>query len=222
MRLRLLTALLIALVPVNALRLALYRLLLGYEIGPGCRIGMLNLIACRSLRLGAGAVIGRGNVIRGGFDFVAGPRLVVGDLNVFHCPKALDHPKLAARAYATRLELGADCLVNDAHYFDLHGRIAVGDGTWIAGRGSQFWTHGVSVADRDIAIGSGCFVGSAVRFAPGSGVGDGNIVGIGSVVVGRIDARDALVSGFPAAAVRSIAVDRLAGRYRFSRDDWAA
>jgi acetyltransferase-like isoleucine patch superfamily enzyme len=220
MRIRLLISLLIALVPLNVLRLALYRGLLGYDIGPGCRIGMLNLIACKRFSLGHSARIGRANVFRGSFEFSAGPNLFVGDFNVFSCPKALDHPKLAGRRYATRIEFGEDCLVNDGHYLDAHGRITIGDGTWIAGRASQFFTHGVGVLDRDIAIGKDCFIGSAARFAPGSGIGDRNLVGIGSVVVGRIAADGSLISGFPAQAIRSIAGDLACGRYHFSKGDW--
>lgn len=222
MRLRLLLALMIALVPLNRLRLALYRGLLGYGFGPGCRIGMLNLIACRGLRLGPGCTIGRGNRFRGAFDFEAGRGLFVGHGNVFSCPERLDDAKLADRGYGARIAFGDDCLVNDGHFFDGHGRISIGDGTWIAGRASQFFTHGVGVRDRDIAIGRGCFIGSAARFAPGSGVGDRNLVGIGSVVVGRIGGDEVMISGFPAQAVRSIAADRAAGRFRFSRGDWVA
>lgn len=222
MRPRLLLALLVALLPANRLRLLAYRRLLGYEIGAGSRIGPCNLIACRSVRLGPGATIGRWNLFRGAFAFTAGPRLFVGHGNVFACPDRLDHPKLADRGYARAIAFGADCLVNDGHYLDAHGSITVGDGTWLAGRDSQFFTHGASARDRDIAIGAGCFVGSAVRFAPGSAVGDGCVVGIASVVVGRIDAKEALVSGFPARVVRGIAEERAAGKFAFSKADWAA
>lgn len=222
MRLRLCLSLLIALLPANRLRLLCYRRLLGYEIGQGSRIGPFNLIACRSLRLGPGATIGRWNVFRGAFAFAAGPRLFVGHGNVFTCPDRLDDARLACRAYARSIEFGADCLVNDRHFLDAHGRIAVGDGTWIAGRDSQFWTHGAGAMDRDIAIGAGCFLGSAVRFAPGSAVGTACVVGIGSVVVGRIDAEGALVAGFPARVVRGLAGERAAGRFAFTRADWVA
>ncbi len=218
---RLLPALLIAVAPTSRLRVLLYRRLLGYEIGAGARIGPLNLIACRSFRLGAGATIGRWNVFRGSFAFSAGPRLFVGHGNVFTCPERFD-PKHVDRAYARTIAFGADCLVNDGHYLDGHGRIDVGDGTWIAGRDSQFLTHGAGTRDRDIAIGAGCFIGSAVRFAPGSGVGDANVVGIGSVVVGRIEADEALIAGFPATVIRGIAEERARGRYAFSKGDWAA
>jgi len=220
-RLRLLTAAAIALAPLGALRIALYRRLLGYDIGPGCRIGMLNLIACRSLCLGEGSVIGRGNLLKGDFDFVAGPRLFMGNLNVLTCPWNLA-ARSPARGYATRIEFGADCLVNDRHYLDGHGRITVGDGSWLAGRDSQLYTHGLGVGDRDIAIGRGCFIGSAARFAPGSGVGDRTVVGIGSVVLDRVGAEAALVAGFPARAVRDLTGALAAGRYRFSREDWGA
>ena len=222
MRYRICLSLLVAIVPSNRLRLFLYRRLLGYEIGAGSRIGALNLIACQHFRLGPGATIGRFNVFRGAFAFSAGPRLFVGHRNVFTCPDRLDAPALRARGYARAIKFGADCLVNDGHYLDGHGHISVGNGTWIAGRDSQFHTHGASARDRDIAIGAGCFIGSAVRFAPGSAVGDACVVGLGSVVVGRIDAREALVSGFPARPIRDIAAERAAGKFAFSRADWAA
>ena len=66
----------------------------------------------------------------------------------------------------------------------------------------------------------GGYESGSSRFAPGSGVGDRNIVGIGSVVLGRIAADESLVSGFPAAPVRSIAAELAAGRYRFCKGDW--
>ncbi len=217
MRPRLIAAALIALVPVNALRLLLFRRLLGYRIAPGARIGPLTLIACRTVVLGPRASIGRLNVFKGDFALEAGADLFVGNSNVFICPWALVD---RGRGYVGELRFGDGCLVNERHYLDVHGTIRVGDGSWLAGRASQFYTHGVSVTDRDITIGAGCFVGSAVRFAPGSGIGDRNIVGLGSVVLGRIDAEQSLISGFPATAVRSIAADLAAGRFAFSRDDW--
>lgn len=219
MRLRLVAAALIAVTPLNGLRLFLYRRLLGYRIGAGSRIAPLTLIACRSLDLGPGARIGRLNVFKGDFALSAGPGLFVGDFNVFICPWDLAAKR---RGYSGTLHFGAGCLVNDWHYLDVHGTITIGDGSWLAGRASQFYTHGVSVTDRDITIGAGCFVGSAVRFAPGSGIGDRTIVGIGSVVLGRLDSHESLVSGFPAAPVRSIADGLASGRYAFTRDDWGA
>jgi carbonic anhydrase/acetyltransferase-like protein (isoleucine patch superfamily) len=220
MRLRLVIAVLISLAPLNVLRLLLLRGLLGYEIGPGCRIGLLTVVACRRFSLGAGSTIGRMNVFRGAFAFAAGKRLFIGHSNRFSAPSRLDHPRLADRGYAASIGFGDDCLVNDGHYLDAHGRITVGDGTWIAGRASQFLTHGVGVRDRDIAIGRESFIGSAVRFAPGAGVGDRTIVGIGSVVVGRIAGDGVLIAGSPAKPIRDIAGDLDAGRYRYSRSDW--
>jgi acetyltransferase-like isoleucine patch superfamily enzyme len=219
---RLLRALLVAVIPSGRLRVLLYRHFLGYEIAPGARIGPLNLIACAIFRLGPGSTIGRLNVFRGAFAFSAGPRLFVGHGNAFACPDRLDGPSLADRGYAREIAFGADCLVNDRHFLDAHGRITVGDGTWLAGRDSQFFTHGASARDRDIAIGAGSFIGSAVRFAPGSGVGDGCVVGIGSVVVGPVTGDEALIAGFPARVVRGIAEERAAGRFAFTRADWAA
>ena len=70
----------------------------------------------------------------------------MGDFNVFTCPKALDHPKLAGRRYATRIEFGEDCLVNDGHYLDGHGRITSATAPGSPAADSQLFTHGVGVA----------------------------------------------------------------------------
>ena len=36
------------------------------------------------------------------------------------------------------------------HYFDLSGSISIGKHSWIAGYGSQFWTHGTSTPDTKV------------------------------------------------------------------------
>lgn len=213
---RLLMAAAVSVVPWNALRILLYRNLLGYEIGPSCRIGLLTIIACRKFSLGEGSTIRSRNLFKGSFSLRAGPRLFVGERNVFICPWAAREDM----NYRRTITFGENCLVNEGHYVDIHGDIRIGDGTWLAGRASQFFTHGVGVENRDISIGAGCFVGSAVRFAPGSGIGSRNIVGIGSVVLKRIEGDEMLISGFPAATVRSISTELARGKYQFSKLDW--
>lgn len=215
-KIRILTAAAISLVPVNAARLFLYRRVLGYKIGSGCRIGMLTVIACRSFEIGDKSIIRSRNVLKGKFAFRAGRDLFIGDGNAILAPWG----SRSGADYAMSITFGDDCLVNDRHFIDVHGSVTIGDGTWIAGRDSQFYTHGVSATDRDITIGPGCYIGTAVRFAPGSGVGRRVLVGLGSVVVGRIEGDEILVSGFPARPLRSIAEDLAQGRYRFSKLDW--
>jgi acetyltransferase-like isoleucine patch superfamily enzyme len=67
---------------------------------------------------------------------------------------------------------------------------------------SQFWTHGAGVIDRDIQIGRDCYLGSAVRFAPGSGIGNNVIVALGSVVTEKFDISKAMIGGVPAKVLK--------------------
>lgn len=203
-RIRTLTALAISLVPVAAVRVWLYRVLLGYSIGRNSSIGPLTVIACRSFRCGDNVRIGRNNTIVGPIAVTIGDGVVCGRFNKFVCGHIASDPSMDSMAYKRELNIGNGALIYDSHYFDVYGRIDIGEGAWIAGIGSQFWTHGASVMDRDISIGANCYLGSAVRFAPGSAVADRTIVGLGSVVIDKQRATDVVISGVPAKVIRSV------------------
>ncbi|WP_171208081.1 MULTISPECIES: DapH/DapD/GlmU-related protein [unclassified Ruegeria] len=215
-RAMLLVAIFVSAIPLNALRLGLFRRVFGYKIGKNCKIGMFTVILCRSFTLGDGSTIRARNSFKGDFDFRAGPKFFAGIGNTFICPWVLRDEM----EYTASIAFGKDCLVNESHYIDVHGQILVGDGTWLAGRASQFYTHGIGTMDRNISIGNRCFIGSAVRFAPGTRVGNRNIIGIGSVLLNEIDEDEKLISGSPARVIRSIKADLENGRYRFSKSDW--
>ena len=68
--------------------------------------------------------------------------------------------------------------------------------------GSQFWTHGAGVVDRNIQIGRDCYLGSAIRFALGSGVGDNVIVAMGSVVTKKFEESMVMIGGVPATVLK--------------------
>ena len=68
--------------------------------------------------------------------------------------------------------------------------------------GSQFWTHGAGVVDRNIQIGRDCYLGSAIRFAPGSGVGDNVIVAMGSVVTKKFEESMVMIGDVPATVLK--------------------
>lgn len=204
---RTLMALTISLLPSNGLRVLLYRLLMGYRIGPGSRIGVMTVIACESFHAGRGVSIGRSNRFIGPVRVELGDKVIIGRFNQVICGASAADPAKAAMNYARRFVLGDKVLVNDSHYFDAYGLIEIGAGSWVAGTASQFWTHGASVMERDIVVGAGCYLGSAVRFAPGSGLGDGCVLGLGSVVVSKIDDRNAVIAGFPAKKIREISVE---------------
>jgi acetyltransferase-like isoleucine patch superfamily enzyme len=105
--------------------------------------------------------------------------------------------------YSRRIEVCDQALITSRHYFDLSGSLTLGDRSWIAGIDSQFWTHGAGVKERDIQIGADCYIGSAVRFSPGSSIGNHVLVATGSVVSGAIAENNALVGGVPAKVLKS-------------------
>ncbi len=92
-------------------------------------------------------------------------------------------------------------MITGCHYFDIAGSMTIGSRTWIAGRGSQFWTHGAGVAG-NISIGKGCYIASAVRFSPGSAVSDNTIVAMGAVVTKEFDQPNIMIAGVPANIIK--------------------
>lgn len=188
--------------PTKRLRGWLYDLLPGYAVDSSARIGWLSAIDVQTLSMGPGSSIGRGCLITGPMDFVIGEGASLGGRNRVECGRWFAEFDSADAPYAREFVLGANAMVTTNHYFDATGGIRIGDGSWIAGLGSQFWTHGLGVVDRSVAVGRYCYIGSAVRFAPGARVGDLTVVGLGSVVTHDLSSHDqALIAGFPAAVV---------------------
>ncbi len=70
---------------------------------------------------------------------------------------------------------------------DLWNDISLGNNTWIAGRGSQFWTHGsihTKLGNKylSIILKDNIYVGSSCCFAPGVIIENANLIGLGSVI----------------------------------------
>jgi len=199
-KVKIIFAAIISLLPLNGLRVLGYRLL-GYRIRDA-RIGFGTIIAVDEAILEACKI--------GPFNVLAGPMKVhihrgasIGNRNEFICGYWVLRDEYKDRHYARSLEVCNDALITSRHYFDLSGALVLGERSWIAGIDSQFWTHGAGVEDRDIRIGSGCYIGSAVRFSPGSSIGDDVVVAMGSVVSGGLPESNALVGGVPARVLKS-------------------
>lgn len=221
MKKKLLIAGVISVVPIGALRRFLYRSLMGYQIDASARIGIMTVIAVESCVIGAKVRIGPFNLFKGPIKLSIGDASRIGRFNEFTSNWKLGQERFEHMRYDPVLQIGKGCLILHQHYFDVYGRMILGDGSWVAGIRSQFWTHGVSAMDRDIVIGTDNYIATSTRFAPGSGIGNGNIVGIASVVTSMIDADDSIIAGYPAKAIRSIKEQKAEGKYRFSFEDWA-
>lgn len=193
-----------ALLPFGPLRTLLYRLIPSYEIHPSARIGWLAVIDVDSLEMRSGSRIGFGSHISGPMRVSLGVGSSLGGKTRVECGHWHEEVDAVDAPCAREFTIGDQVLVTSGHYFDAIGGLYVGSRTCIAGRGSQFWTHGLSVADRSVFIGDHCYIGSAVRFAPGARIGSDVVVGIGSVVVSDLGSVDrALVAGVPARVIRT-------------------
>lgn len=201
-KLKKILALAIAHLPSGALRLAAYRNLLGYRFGPGCQLGFGVLIAVDSFEAGADVRIRRNTSFMGPIKVRLGDKTFIGRHNKIECGDNAGDASQAHMQYAREFITGHDSLINEGHLFDVLGRIQLGNGSWIAGFASQFLTHGAGTMDRDIVIGDQCFLGSAVRFAPGASIGNQVVVGMGAVVTKPLAHDNVVVGGVPAKVIK--------------------
>ncbi len=89
------------------------------------------------------------------------------------------------------LRLGREAYLSEGFVFQDFAEVSIGDRTWV-GPGTMFLTRTHEVGgpqqraatpvNRPIRIGNGCWLGAKVTILPGVTVGDGCIVGAGSVV----------------------------------------
>lgn len=154
-------------------------------LSKGASIGHLNFISCRRLVLRDQAYIQAANLIRGPFSIHLRERSGIGKRNI------ITRAKKPITYGPSRLSLGTLAKVTSSHTLDLTNSIFFGDFTTVAGKGSQFWTHGYYHypvgserfrIDGRILIGNNVYVGSACVFSMGIRVADGIMIGSHSSV----------------------------------------
>jgi acetyltransferase-like isoleucine patch superfamily enzyme len=216
-RLRLATLGVVGLLP-GLLKRPLYRLLFGYRIARGVRIG-LALLDADEVDLGEGAEIGHLNLITRVGRFAMGPRAHVGSLNIIR-----GGARVALADYASVmrlnvlnaipdhdcttepesvLDIGAGAVVVSGHRIDFTDKVTIGRNVIIGGRNSSLWTHNRQQT-APITIGDFCYVGSEVRLAPGATLPERCILALGSVLSGTIETAGSLVGGVPARIIRPL------------------
>ena len=216
-KLRLAALALVAALP-GFLKRPLYRWLFGYKIGKRVRLGLslidareceiaddvsvghLNLVlGVGRLSVGEHARIGFLNVIRGGDEVGIGRWAEILRMNEIN---SIPNP-LVVNPTDPRFHLGDGSIVTAGHKIDFTDRVSIGRRTILGGRNSSLWTHNRQ-RTRPIEIGELTYVGSEIRVAPGGVIPSRCIVGIGSVITGRLEGEYMLIAGVPAKAVKQL------------------
>lgn len=185
---------LISKMPTNDFRCFLYRIIFGYniyksKIGRGTVIVVdnLDLIECK---------IGRFNRLRGPINIMINKNASIASGNLIQGDAVEEyHSDIRNFIMEENTFIGPD------HYIDVSASFILSKNSWIAGRGSQFWTHGAGIQE-SIFIGKNCYIGSAVRFKPGTSIGDNSLVALGSVITKKFNLKNVIIAGHPAKIIR--------------------
>lgn len=177
--------------PSNTLRVFLYKWLLKYNIGPNVKIGR-SLINCNTVTLGDNVIIRHNNSI-------SCDSFSVGSNTKIHSGNTI--------IGKSSFSIGENSRIINDHFIDLWNNINIGNNTWIAGRGSQFWTHGSihtkkGTKDLGINIKDNVYISSNTSIAPGVTIENDNLIGLGSVVSKSILTKRNIVAGNPAIVVK--------------------
>ena len=197
---RILLIIAIALVPGNALRILLYRILLGYRIDIHSQIGPFNYIDVAECEL-HGATIGRFNEVRAR-RLIMGPK---SSLRRFNRIRFANHVMLSEESVIVsrntiigtsgkispykkyeNFSLGFGSIVTIGHHFDISDSITINENVTFAGIGCQAWTHGFDTShvkiQGPIMIGSNVYIGSGSIILQGLLISDNVSIGAGTVV----------------------------------------
>lgn len=189
-----LTALMLAVAP-NRLRIAILRWL-GAKIGDNCFIGAGVILDARQIIIGNNVRIAPFNLMH------RLERLYLGDgsrLNGFNW---------ITGAGTGNFFLGRNSAITRLHFFEASGGIRIEENSIIAGRGTHFFTHGISSTNLDdvrpVTIGAWSYIGSSSRFVPGCSIARGTFVGMGAVVTKACKEEYVLLAGNPAVVKKTL------------------
>lgn len=164
---------------------------MGYKIGSGVYIGK-SIILCNSVKIDDNVAIKHRNIFKC-------QSLFIGNSTKINSGNTI--------AGMSSFSIGSKSRVMNDHFFDVSRNVSIGNSTWVAGRGSQFWTHGSihtkkRSKDLGIEIKDDVYVGSNSCFAPGVSIESINLIGLGSVVNNSVYTSRNIIAGNPAMIVK--------------------
>jgi acetyltransferase-like isoleucine patch superfamily enzyme len=146
--------------------------------------------------------IGHLNVLRGGDEIALGRYAEIIRMNEIN---SIPDP-IVVNEIDPRFRLGAGSIVTAGHKIDFTDRVEIGRRTILGGRNSSLWTHNRQ-RTMPVVIGELSYIGSEIRVAPGGVIPSRCIVGIGSVIAGRIEGENQLIAGVPARPIKPLGED---------------
>jgi len=177
--------------PINSLKIFIYKKIFKYQIGENVVIGKSII---------------KGNVVCIGDDVLIrdNTTIVCNKLTIGNGTSILSGNTIMG---SSSFKIGENSRIINNHFIDLYNDVTIGNNTWIAGKSSQFWTHGSIHTKKgnknlSIVIGNDTYVSSRVSFAPGVTIGDNNLIGLGSVVTKSFLNTKTIISGNMATVVK--------------------
>jgi acetyltransferase-like isoleucine patch superfamily enzyme len=182
----------------------IYRRWFGWQVAEDAFVG-LSIIAASTVTLGPKSHIGHFNWVQSGVEeFHLGADSWIHNFNQFN------GPGVSVAFPVPTFRMGNDSHIMSHHFFDCAGRVDIGTGCVVAGRGSQFWTHSVFTANqqrtmrpRDLRIGDRAYIGAGVIVVH-CAVPIGVTVGAGAVLTRSLldVSEESVIAGNPARVVR--------------------
>jgi acetyltransferase-like isoleucine patch superfamily enzyme len=196
------------------LKVWIYRLK-GYRIGRTVSIGFGSVICAGKVTVGERTSIGFFTIIRGK-EIAIGSDVNIGAFTFLDTPfiEIGDGSKINEQVYVgglqfpdSRFVLGRNCQVMQMTFINPARSITVGDDSGIGGHclifGHTSWLsqfEGYAVDFEPIAIGNSVSVAWGVFLLPGTKIGDGAVIGAGSMVSRTVPPK-CLAIGYPARVV---------------------
>ncbi len=179
---------------------------LGHPVHPTARAGVCVVTGATEITVGAGAVVGHGNVFRSLRAVRVGAGAIVGQFNWWSVAPSLE-PAEAEHGVAV---LGEHAVLTNRHYLDCSGGLRMADFATLGGVRCTVLSHSVDldsgkqtlaavVLDRQAFVSTNCVVMAGTHLAERAVLAAGSVTALAGHYAPRT-----LYGGVPAKAIRPI------------------